>query len=87
MLLQSGLEIERKEKVSIITPKKGDKERMVELAHKNALMVLTKDTEKIKLEEKRTTGAMKEIADWLWTSCVKKGQRHMIYRIQAVWNR
>ena len=38
---------------------------MVELAHKNALMVLTKDAEKIKLEEKRTTGAMKQIADWL----------------------
>ena len=52
----------KKRKVSIITPKKGDKERMVELAHKNALMVLTKDAEKIKLEEKRTTGAMKEIA-------------------------
>ncbi len=59
---------------------------MVELAHKNALMVLTKDTEKIKLEEKRTTGAMKEIADWLGLP-VLKGQRHMIYRIQAVWNR
>ena len=38
---------------------------MVELAHKNALMVLTKDAEKIKLEEKRTTGAMKQIADLL----------------------
>ena len=55
----------KKRKVSVITPKKGDKERMVELAHKNALMVLTKDAEKIKLEEKRTTGAMKEIAGWL----------------------
>ena len=56
----------RKErKVSLVTPKKGDKEKMVELAYKNAQLVLTKDKDKIKAEERRTTGAMKEIADWL----------------------
>jgi excinuclease ABC subunit C len=55
----------KKRKVSIITPKKGTKEKLVELAYKNAQMVLIQDTEKIKREEQRTVGAMKEIADWL----------------------
>lgn len=52
-------------KVTLTTPKKGDKEKIVELAYKNARLVLVKDAEKIKLEEKRTTGAMQEIADLL----------------------
>ena len=74
----------KKRKVSIITPKKGDKERMVELAHKNALMVLTKDTEKIKLEEKRTTGAMKEIADWLGLPVLKRAEAYDISNTSGV---
>ena len=37
----------------------------MELAYKNAQMVLLQDTEKIKREEQRTVGAMQEIADWL----------------------
>jgi excinuclease ABC subunit C len=55
----------KKRNVSIITPKKGTKEKLVELAYKNAQMVLIQDTERIKREEQRTVGAMKEIADWL----------------------
>ena len=55
----------KKRKVSVVTPKKGTKEKLVELAYKNAQMVLLQDTEKIKREEQRTVGAMQEIADWL----------------------
>ena len=55
----------KKSKVSVVTPKKGTKEKLVELAYKNAQMVLLQDTEKIKREEQRTVGAMQEIADWL----------------------
>ena len=54
----------KKRKVSVVTPKKGTKEKLVELAYKNAQMVLLQDTEKIKREEQRTVGAMQEIADW-----------------------
>ena len=57
---------------------------MVELAHKNALMVLTKDTEKIKLEEKRTTGAMKEIADWLGLPVLKRAEAYDISNTSGV---
>ena len=74
----------KKRKVSIITPKKGDKERMVELAHKNALMVLTKDAEKIKMEEKRTIGAMKEIADWLGLPVLRRAEAYDISNTSGV---
>lgn len=74
----------KKRKVTIITPKKGDKEKMVELAHKNALMVLTKDAEKIKLEEKRTTGAMKQIADWLGLVSIRRAEAYDISNTSGV---
>ena len=74
----------KKRKVTIITPKKGDKEKMVELAHKNALMVLTKDAEKIKLEEKRTTGAMKQIADSLGLASIRRAEAYDISNTSGV---
>lgn len=52
----------RRQKVYIRVPKKGTKEKLVELAGKNAEMVLNQDKEKIKREEGRTIGALKEIA-------------------------
>ena len=57
---------------------------MVELAHKNALMVLTKDAEKIKLEEKRTTGAMKQIADWLGLASIRRAEAYDISNTSGV---
>lgn len=64
----------KKRRVSVITPKKGDKEKLVELAYKNAQLVLTKDGEKIKREQQRTTGAMAEIADWLKLPGIKRAE-------------
>lgn len=55
----------RGQKVTLSVPKKGEKERLVELAAKNASMVLIKDSEKIKREEARTIGAVREISDAL----------------------
>lgn len=52
-------------KVKIIVPKKGEKEKLVELAIQNASMVLQKDAEKIALEQKRTKGAADEVAKLL----------------------
>ena len=52
-------------KVYIRIPQKGMKEKLVELAQKNAELVLSQDKEKIKREEGKTIGAMKEIAGWL----------------------
>lgn len=49
-------------KVSIMVPKKGKRHNLMELAYKNASTVLIQDSERIKREEKRTSGAMKELA-------------------------
>lgn len=62
----------RGQKVHIVTPKKGEKERLVELAGKNAALVLSQDKEKIKREELRTIGAMNQVADWLGLKGVKR---------------
>lgn len=64
-LLESWLTARRGRKVHIIIPKKGSKERLVELAEKNASFVLQKDAERIAMQEKKTKGALKEVADWL----------------------
>jgi excinuclease ABC subunit C len=55
----------RGQKVYIKVPKKGEKNRLVELAEKNASLVLQQDSEKIKREELKTIGAVKQIAEWL----------------------
>lgn len=62
----------RGQKVRIVTPKKGEKERLVELAGKNAALVLSQDKEKIKREELRTIGAMNQVAGWLGLEGVKR---------------
>ena len=64
-LLESWLTARRGKKVRIVVPKKGSKERLVELAEKNASFVLQKDSERIAEQEKRTKGALNEIAGWL----------------------
>ena len=64
-LLEKWLTDKKGSRVYIRTPKRGDKEKLVELAAKNAQMVLDQDREKIKKEEGRTIGAMKEIAELL----------------------
>lgn len=60
-VIEEWLSQKRGHKVHLKVPKKGEKERLVELARKNAEMVLTKDRERIKREEGRTIGAVKEI--------------------------
>lgn len=64
-LIEEWLSKKRGAKVTIRVPKKGIKERLVELAAKNAQMVLSQDREKIKREEARTLGAVNEIGGLL----------------------
>lgn len=78
------LSARKSRKVSIVTPKKGDKEKMVELAYKNAQLVLTQDAEKIKREESRTTGAMKEIAGWLGLGTLHRAEAYDISNTNGV---
>ena len=62
-MISGWLSEKKGRKVSIVTPKRGEKEKLVSLAAKNAKMVLDQDRERIKREEGRTIGAMKEIAE------------------------
>ena len=62
-LMEEWLTKKRGSRVRIAVPKIGEKEKLVELAAKNAELVLTKDKERIRREEGRTIGAMKEIAE------------------------
>ena len=62
----------RGQNVKFVIPKKGQKERLVELADKNALQVQSQDTQKIKREELKTIGAMNQVGEWLGLSGVKR---------------
>ncbi|WP_090160779.1 excinuclease ABC subunit UvrC [Pseudobutyrivibrio xylanivorans] len=64
-LIETWLTNKKGARVYLRTPKRGAKEKLVELAAKNAQMVLDQDREKIKKEEGRTIGAMKEISSLL----------------------
>lgn len=61
-VITQWLEKRKGRKVHIRIPKKGTKEKLVELAQRNAELVLSQDKERIKREEGRTIGAVKEIA-------------------------
>lgn len=61
-VLEQWLSSKRGSRVYLRVPQKGTKEKLVELAGQNAALILSKDKEKIKREEGRTIGAVKEIA-------------------------
>lgn len=67
-VLEEWLSKRRGQKVHIRVPKKGTKEKLVEMAQKNAEIILRQDRERLKREEGRTIGAVKEIEGWLGLS-------------------
>ena len=71
-LLEEWLSQKKGHKVHIQIPKKGTKEKLVELARKNAAMVLNTDKERLKREEGRTIGAVKELENLLGISGVAR---------------
>jgi len=70
-------------KVYIRIPQKGMKEKLVELAQKNAELVLSQDKEKIKREELRTIGAMNQIGSWIGLSGIKRVEAYDISNISG----
>ena len=77
-LLEKWLGEKRGGKVSIKSPVKGQKEKMLELAHQNALMLIRRDEEKHKNEEARTRGSIEELAKLL---NIEKAERIESYDI------
>lgn len=77
------LTAKKSQKVKVVVPQKGEKERLVELAQKNAAMVLEQDKDKIKREEMRTIGAMNQIGDWLDLTWVRRIEAYDISNISG----
>lgn len=64
-VIEEWLGKRRGHRVHIKVPKRGTKEKLVELAAKNASLVLKTDKERLKREEGRTIGAVKELENLL----------------------
>lgn len=77
-LLERWLSQKREQRVHIKTPQKGEKQKLIELAKENAVMVLHQDLEKLKREEARTIGAAREIAQLIG---IEKADRIEAYDI------
>ena len=82
-IIEEWLSGRRKQKVHIRVPKKGTKEKLVELALENARMVLAKDRERIRREEGRTIGAVHEVEEWLGLKNVVRMEAYDISNISG----
>lgn len=85
-VISEWLSAKKGQKVYLRVPKIGTKEKLVELAAKNAQLVLSQDKEKIKREEGRTIGAAKEIAGWLGIDSISRIEAFDISNISGFEN-
>lgn len=82
-VLEQWLTKKRGHKVTIHVPQKGMKEKLVELAARNAELVLGQDKEKIKREEGRTIGAVREIEGLLGLQGLSRMEAYDISNING----
>lgn len=82
-IIKEWLTAKRGQKVKLVVPQKGQKERLVELAERNAALVLSQDKEKIKREELRTIGAMNEVAGLMGIQGVRRIEAYDISNISG----
>ena len=73
-------------KVHLRVPKKGSKEKLLELANRNANLVLSQDRERLKREEGRTIGAVKELAQALGIERINRMEAFDISNINGFEN-
>jgi len=85
-VIEQWLTGRRGQKVILSVPVKGQKERLVELAAKNASLVLLQDSEKIKREEARTIGAMKNLGEMLSVPSIARIEAFDISNINGFEN-
>ncbi len=85
-LIEEWLTKKRENRVYIRIPQKGKKEKMLELAKQNAELVLSRDSEKIKREELRTIGAVKEIESLLQLQGIERMEAFDISNISGFAN-
>ena len=85
-LIEKWLSNRKGSRVYLRVPKKGTKEKLVELAAQNAKLVLDKDKERIRREEGRTIGAVKEIASLLGIPDASRMEAYDISNISGFAN-
>ncbi len=85
-LLEDWLSARRGSKVTLFVPKKGKKEKLVELAGQNASIILQRDRERLRREEGRTIGATREIADLLGLPSARRMEAYDISDISGFAN-
>ncbi|MCR4991284.1 MAG: excinuclease ABC subunit UvrC [Lachnospiraceae bacterium] len=85
-ILENYLSEKRGRKVTISVPKIGKKEKLVELASKNAYLILEKNMEEIKRKEAKTTGAVNQIEELLHMPSLDRMEAYDISNISGFMN-
>ena len=85
-LIEKWLSQRKGGRVHVRVPKIGSKEKLVELAAQNARHILEQDRERLKREEGRTIGAVKEIAALLGLGHVERMEAFDISNINGFEN-
>ncbi len=85
-LLEEWLTLRKGSKVSLVIPRKGQKSRLVDLAVENAALILKGDRERMKREEGRTIGAVKELEELLGLSSCQRMEAYDISNISGFAN-
>ena len=83
-LIVRWLSSKRGQKVKLVIPQKGQKERLVELAARNAALVLSQDKERIKREELRTIGAVNQLGALLGLTGIRRMEAYDISNTSGV---
>lgn len=82
-VVEQWLSARKESRVHLRVPKIGSKEKLVDLARQNAALVLSKDKERIKRDEGRTLGAVKEIAELLELPPISRMEAYDISNISG----
>ena len=85
-IIQEWLSERKSSRVYITVPERGQKEKLMELAAQNARLILSKDKERIKREEGRTIGAVKEIEKLLGLKDISRMEAYDISNISGFAN-
>ncbi|MCR5101934.1 MAG: excinuclease ABC subunit UvrC [Butyrivibrio sp.] len=85
-IIEKWLSSRKGSRVYLTVPKLGQKEKLMELAAENASLILSKDKERLKREEGRTIGAVKEIGEILGIKGIKRMEAYDISNISGFAN-
>ena len=83
-VIEAYLEQKKGHKVHLLVPQRGQKEKLLELAGKNARLILDKDKEKEKREEGRTVGAARQLAEIIGIPLLERMEAYDISNTSGV---